>query len=232
MKLICYLHLLLVFFASCNRPLDSHIKEKEISVPASCHQRILPADFEKRKLHHPGTTMSMQQLHDLATILNETQPTKQQAVDQLLQQTLKDFQPTVVENLKIDYEKTDEMKRQHRVLVEESSVQAYLQAIAFIVTCDEAYAKKSLQILHAWSTNNKSFSGENAPLEAAWAVSNMARAAELLKYTYRDWDILVEERFLKWTKNLLEPQINRQVQWQFNKWHNTGIQASLKPSYK
>jgi hypothetical protein len=112
------------------------------------------------------------------------------------------------------------MKAQHKSLVEKSGVQSYKQALAFHLTCDERYAKNAMAILDDWARGNQSFGGQNAPLEAAWAVASMARTAELLKYTYEGWDPAVEQRFLTWVKDRLEPQMNRQVKWEFSHWHN------------
>ena len=185
-----------------------------------CNRRVIPDSLIQKNLAHPGGLMSAGQIKDLAAISNSEDPMKQSALALLLENTPIDYQVRVVTNLRIEYEKTPAMKEQHRLLVEDAAVQAYQQALAFLVTCDDRYAKNSMQILKQWSEKNLTFEGQNAPLEAAWAVASMARAAELLKYTYLDWDLSIESKFLTWITNKLEPQINRQVQWNFNKWHN------------
>jgi len=46
--------------------------------------------------------------------------------------------------------------------------------------------------------------GRNSPLESAQATVTMARAAELLKYTYRGWAASgVEGRYLAWIDKLV-----------------------------
>lgn len=80
-------------------------------------------------------------------------------------------------------------------------MQVYMQAVMWLCTGDDLYARNAATILWAWAGTNKSFSGQNAPLVSAqrrrmtvlctdcsgkrqimsqqrWAVHNLATAFE------------------------------------------------------
>jgi hypothetical protein len=61
---------------------------------------------------------------------------------------------------------------------------AYTHALLWWFTGDEAYAKKSAEILNAWADVLKDHTNSNAPLQSAWVASVFPRAAEILKATY------------------------------------------------
>src|SRR5262249_15410909 len=65
---------------------------------------------------------------------------------------------------------------------------AYSHALMWYITGDEAYAKKSIEIMNAWSGTLKG--GHilaNGPVQAAWWGSVFPRAAEIIRYTYKGW---------------------------------------------
>ncbi|MGH4036182.1 alginate lyase family protein [Actinomycetota bacterium Odt1-20B] len=66
----------------------------------------------------------------------------------------------------------------------EDAIAAYTDALAWYVTRDERYAKKSIELMDAWSATLKDHTNSNAPLQTGWAGSSWPRAAEIIKYTY------------------------------------------------
>ncbi len=66
-------------------------------------------------------------------------------------------------------------------------IAAYTQALLYYFSDNEAYAKKAIQIMNAWSGVLKSHSLANATLESAWAASVFPRAAEIIRATYTGW---------------------------------------------
>ena len=66
-------------------------------------------------------------------------------------------------------------------------VAAYTHALLWYFTGDEAHAKKSIEIMNAWSAVLVNHTNNNAPLQAAWAASVFPRAAEIMRYTYSGW---------------------------------------------
>src|SRR6185503_19119221 len=61
---------------------------------------------------------------------------------------------------------------------------AYTLALAWYIGGDSRYAKKSIEIMDAWSAVIKDHTNSNAPLQTGWAGSSWPRAAEINKYTY------------------------------------------------
>ncbi|MEU9302474.1 alginate lyase family protein [Streptomyces sp. NPDC048269] len=66
----------------------------------------------------------------------------------------------------------------------EDAIAAYTQALAWYVTRDSRYAKKSIELMDAWSGTIKDHTNSNAPLQSGWAGSTWPRAAEIIKHTY------------------------------------------------
>ncbi|KAK2768511.1 hypothetical protein FQN54_000366 [Arachnomyces sp. PD_36] len=66
----------------------------------------------------------------------------------------------------------------------EDSVAALQTSLMWIITEDESFAKKSLEILNAWGETVKEVNGTDAQLAAALDGSNLVNAAELIRATY------------------------------------------------
>ncbi|MGW0752767.1 alginate lyase family protein [Streptomyces sp. NPDC002587] len=66
----------------------------------------------------------------------------------------------------------------------EDAIAAYTQALAWYITRDTRYAKKSIELMDAWSAQIKDHTNSNAPLQSGWAGSTWPRAAEIVKHTY------------------------------------------------
>ncbi|MCX5015830.1 alginate lyase family protein [Streptomyces sp. NBC_00555] len=66
----------------------------------------------------------------------------------------------------------------------EDAIAAYSHALAWYITGDAKYAKKSIELMDAWSATIKDHTNSNAPLQSGWAGSTWPRAAEIIKHTY------------------------------------------------
>jgi hypothetical protein len=64
---------------------------------------------------------------------------------------------------------------------------AYTDALLWIFTGDEAYAKKAIEIMNAWSAVLKTHTLSNAPVQSGWTGAVFPRAAEIIRYTYSGW---------------------------------------------
>lgn len=106
---------------------------------------------------------------------------------------------------------------------------AYQSAVAYVVTTNEAYATQVVAILDAWASTCVSFDGPNAPLEAAWGTAAMARAAELIKYTWPGWSHSgVEARYLAWIDKLILTHLVKPLGWDDrNNWGLSICEARL-----
>ncbi|MGW2640090.1 alginate lyase family protein [Streptomyces sp. NPDC001348] len=66
----------------------------------------------------------------------------------------------------------------------QDAIAAYTDALAWYFTRDSRYARKSIEIMDAWSATITDHTNSNAPLQTGWAGSTWPRAAEIIKYTY------------------------------------------------
>ncbi|MFD9334038.1 alginate lyase family protein [Streptomyces sp. NPDC060028] len=66
----------------------------------------------------------------------------------------------------------------------EDAIAAYTDALAWYVSGDTRYAKKSIDLMDAWSAKIKDHTNSNAPLQSGWAGSTWPRAAEIIKHAY------------------------------------------------
>jgi hypothetical protein len=69
----------------------------------------------------------------------------------------------------------------------EDAIAAYTDALAWYITGNAAYARKSIELMDAWSATIRSHTNSNAPLQTGWAGSVWPRAAEIIRYTYSGW---------------------------------------------
>jgi hypothetical protein len=64
---------------------------------------------------------------------------------------------------------------------------AYNNAVAWSISGDEKYAKKTIEILNAWSYKCKTINGKDAVLCAGIYGYKFANAAEIMRYSYKGW---------------------------------------------
>jgi hypothetical protein len=69
----------------------------------------------------------------------------------------------------------------------EDSMAAYINALAYWISGEESYAKKSIYYMNAWSSTLKGHNNSNAPLQAGWSAANWVRAAELIRHSDACW---------------------------------------------
>lgn len=90
------------------------------------------------------------------------------------------------------------------------SIRIFKHTMAFLMTGRTRHARKAIELLLSWSNVCKVFGpkDQNGPLEAAWALVNMAQSAEILKYRFKaGWNSTVENRFNAFVDNLLMPNL-------------------------
>ncbi|MBO0610799.1 alginate lyase family protein [Myceligenerans salitolerans] len=84
---------------------------------------------------------------------------------------------------------------------------AYAQALAWAVTGDETHARKSIEIMNAWSSTIREHTNTNARLQAAWAGAIWARSAEIIRHTGAPWSGTDVERFERMLRDVYLPQV-------------------------
>src|SRR5438270_7756389 len=65
---------------------------------------------------------------------------------------------------------------------------AYAQALLWAITGNEAYARNAVRIMNAWSATLKGgHTNANGQVQASWTGDVWPRAAEIIRYTYKEW---------------------------------------------
>lgn len=88
----------------------------------------------------------------------------------------------------------------------EDAIAAYTTALAWYLTRDDRYAKKSIELMDAWSATIKDHTNSNAPLQTGWAGSSWPKAAEIIKHTY-DGGWGNADRFATMLRDVYLPEI-------------------------
>jgi hypothetical protein len=82
---------------------------------------------------------------------------------------------------------------------------AYQNALMWAITGDEAYAKKSVQILNAWSSTLTEMKGRDVQLSAGLYGFKLVNAAEIMRHTYPKWPAQDVERCGKMFRDVFYP---------------------------
>jgi len=104
---------------------------------------------------------------------------------------------------------------------------AYQNAVMWIITGDIAHANKAKEIIHAWSATLKSITGRDAVLMAGLGPFKMINAAEILRYTYRDWTpseiALTEKHF----REVIYPVVENFAPFANGNWDTAAMKTML-----
>lgn len=173
------------------------------------------------KFLHPGTTMSPAMTRALQKdAFND--PLRKQAYTKYLSECPLTYKPRALPIIDLDW---GGVGKGHEECTKDGEM-AFRAAILYWCNMDPSYGKLAANIIKAWSTTNKVFKGNNAPLEAAWSVCAMARAAELVKYAGNGvgdyWKHEVEAPFFKWLDTVIAPVLRTPDLWKWNpkgNWH-------------
>ncbi|CAL9488629.1 alginate lyase family protein [Streptomyces sp. enrichment culture] len=92
----------------------------------------------------------------------------------------------------------------------QDAIAAYTQALLFVVTGKRQHAAKATEIMDAWSARLTGHTGDDAGLQAGWAGSTWARAAELIRHTPgAGWPERRVARFEDMLRSAYLPEVSR-----------------------
>ncbi|MFJ9843198.1 alginate lyase family protein [Kitasatospora sp. NPDC101155] len=87
----------------------------------------------------------------------------------------------------------------------DDAMAAYAHALQWVLTKDQRYADKAIQIMDAWSGVIQEHTNSNAPLQTGWSGNNWARAAELIRYSGAGWSAASVDRFATMLRTVYVP---------------------------
>jgi hypothetical protein len=170
---------------------------------------------------HPGTVMSPEMTWSLKDDVAKC-PQRSRALEAIIKGTPIAYEPKSLQVVDIDW---GGKGAGHKECTEDGKI-AYQSALLLWATDKKEYGDLCIKILKDWATKNKVFKGNNAPLEAAWSVCAMTRAAELIKYSrlpkVRDAWRTHEPVYVQWLKTVILPVLKEPSVWRWkfrNNWH-------------
>ncbi len=176
---------------------------------------------------HPGTYLAASKTRSLQQDV-QSNPTRKKALERLMKDTPLTYRPQPLEIVDIDW---GGRGNGHKECTKDGET-AVAAALIFWATGDRRYGVIAISILREWSIINKVFCGNNAPLQAAWSMCSMARAAELLKYSSLQTEYkAIEKTFLKWVNDIIMPVLKEQSVWRWNiinNWHFSILCARMQ----
>ena len=155
---------------------------------------------------------------------------KKKALQRLMTDTPLTYTPNSLAKVCIDW---NGIGQGHKECTGDGTM-AYQAALLLWATNNLEYAKLVIRILDAWAKQNTSFTGNNAPLELAWSVGAMARAAELVKYSPlvpKDMWTPTETAFIKWLDGVVMPQLREPSVWRWKfrcNWHYSIVETRMQ----
>ncbi|WP_189938631.1 alginate lyase family protein [Streptomyces sulfonofaciens] len=163
------------------------------------------ADAAPTAFVHPGVVVSQAQLDFARQKVNAGAQPWKGAYDQMIASKYADLSRQAKPRATVEcgsysnpnYGCTDER---------EDAIASYTDALAWYITRNAAYAKKSIELMDAWSGTIQDHTNSNAPLQTGWAGSSWAKTAEIIKYTY-DGGWPNASRFATMLRNVYLPEI-------------------------
>jgi hypothetical protein len=107
------------------------------------------------------------------------------------------------------------------------AIAAYTQALLWVLTGSQSYARKSIEIMNAWSAVLKQHTDYNAPLQSAWAGSVFPRAAEIIRWTNAGWSDADVAQFETMLKTAYLPEFSNGAPRENGNWELSMIEAMM-----
>jgi len=104
---------------------------------------------------------------------------------------------------------------------------AYTQALQWCLTGNEAYARKSVGILNAWSATLKTVTGHDTKLLIGMMGVKFCNAAELMRHAYTGWKAEDQQRFERLLREVFYPPIKDFFPKANGNWDASMIQTML-----
>jgi len=107
------------------------------------------------------------------------------------------------------------------------SMAAYSHALQWWMTDKDAHAKKSIEILNAWSTTLESIGGHDAKLLVGMGGVGFVNAAELIRHSDAGWEAKDQQRFEQMLREVFYPVIEDFFPSANGNWDASMIQTML-----
>lgn len=109
----------------------------------------------------------------------------------------------------------------------EDAMATYLNALAWTITGAQDYADKAILFMDAWSSTIQGHNNSNAPLQAGWAASTWARAAELIRHSNAGWGDEGVAQFETMLRDVYLPLVVKRIPNYNGNWDLVKMEAAI-----
>lgn len=104
---------------------------------------------------------------------------------------------------------------------------SYTNALAWIITGTQEYADRAIDFMDSWASTIEAHNNTNAPLQAGWAASTWARAAELIRHSGSGWSDNGIEKFETMLRDVYLPLVQKRIPNYNGNWDLIKMEAAL-----
>ena len=202
---------------------------KKIALISSLLHGLLCSHVYAQGFSHPGVLLNLKQLEFVKNkIVNNEEPWFSRFnVMKANSLSSVNYEPTADWN-SMNCGGADKEGLGNRCIYERTDARAaYTQALMWFYSGNPIYANNAVKIMNAWSSNfNGNHGGQNQALQASWALSVWARAAEIIKYTY-NWPTSEVEAFKRLINKYLNDIDGQKTMCHFGNWQAVITEAKI-----
>jgi hypothetical protein len=173
---------------------------------------------EKCDIKHPATTLGIRQYNVLKRASASSDGSHRKGFQMLNEYCKLDYVSKALEIVDIGPYGSG---KGHDEFIDDA-MQIYHLSLMYIASNDERYAQKSISLIDTWIKTCKEFKGLNAPLEVGWGGTCIVKAVEILKYSFKGWNIDFEIRFKTFIDKIFIPNLRTRYN-EIKKWNNNWI---------
>lgn len=147
-----------------------------------------------RRIVHPGVLQTREDLEFMKSKVHAGEQPWKSAWDLWLSgpSSSLEFQPKPFAHvIRGAYDAGDKGGRE----IQESAAAAENHVMQWYITGNEAHARKTIEILDAWSSTLADFAENDAMLLAGWTGGQFCNAAEILRSSYPSWSLASQNQF-------------------------------------
>lgn len=184
--------------------------------------RIDVKKYSVQVLKHPGIMHSREELNAIKTHVNNGDEPWSSAYKAMVawKGSSLDWKPSAFEHVHRD---SYGANRVGDPQISNDAEAAYSHAIQWIVTGNKAHAKKTIEILNAWSGTIKTITGKDDNLLAGMMAHKYCNAAEIIHCTYNNWAQDDVDQFKGMMRSVFYPLISNYYTNSLNSNGNWGL---------
>lgn len=174
---------------------------------------------------HPGILHSQESLDRMKKLVKQEKQPNLMAFEELSSNKLAEVDYIVRGGY--DSVAREKDKNLYLAQINADCAAAYYNALMYSITGDKAHAKKTVKILNAWSYKLKAIVRKDKELLAGLDGDLFVNAAEIIRYTYPDWDPKDIKQCEKMFLEVFYPVVKTYAEWANGNWGNSCLKTAM-----